>query len=209
MPRLGTDVGCGWGCIAFSPGGQMQGSMKTHRSTIKTGTVALATSLAIAALAPLAADAGPLLSGYGGPGQGNQAILGSTLIGGRGGGGSSGGGGQVAASSGVAGSGRESLAASAGGSAGSAAALSTSASPARRSGSPASRSTTRSGSASGSLAGELSARAYHGLQRSAGTSPAFGLSGADIAYIVLAAAAVAFTGVLTRRMARTSAAKGH
>ncbi len=33
---------------------------------------------------PAAAAGGPLLSGYGGPGEGNQAILGSTLLGGAG-----------------------------------------------------------------------------------------------------------------------------
>jgi hypothetical protein len=47
--------------------------------------------LAVSLCAVDAAQAGSLLSGYGGPGQGNQAILGSTLLGGRSGGGGSGG----------------------------------------------------------------------------------------------------------------------
>jgi hypothetical protein len=45
--------------------------------------------LALAAAMPAAAVASSLLSGYGGPGQGNQAILGAALVNGpRGGGGS-------------------------------------------------------------------------------------------------------------------------
>jgi hypothetical protein len=39
------------------------------------------------ALVPSIAGANPLLSGYGGPGQGEEVILGATLIGGSGGGG--------------------------------------------------------------------------------------------------------------------------
>jgi hypothetical protein len=52
--------------------------------------IAAAALLATFAFAPTAAPASPLLSGYGGPGQGSQAILGSALLnGGQGGGGSS------------------------------------------------------------------------------------------------------------------------
>src|SRR5438876_10100556 len=64
----------------------MQGSMTTHRTPDQIAIRGLAAALALLALAPAAANAGPLLSGYGGPGQGNQAILGSTLLGGPGGG---------------------------------------------------------------------------------------------------------------------------
>src|SRR5271170_1066634 len=60
--------------------------MRRDRLTI-TAIIALLTA---SALVPAAALAGPLLSGYGGPGQGNQAILGAGLVGGRGGDGSSG-----------------------------------------------------------------------------------------------------------------------
>jgi hypothetical protein len=53
---------------------------------------ALALAGALLALAPAAALAGsPLLSGYGGPGAGEQAIVGATLLAGPRGGGSSGG----------------------------------------------------------------------------------------------------------------------
>ena len=52
-----------------------------------TPTIAL---VALSAAMPVAASASSLLSGYGGPGQGNQAILGSALLGGGSSGGSSG-----------------------------------------------------------------------------------------------------------------------
>src|SRR2546421_57056 len=60
--------------------------MTTHRRIITSAGLLLAA----AACMPVAAHANPLLSGYGGPGQGNQAILGATLLNGSGGGGSSG-----------------------------------------------------------------------------------------------------------------------
>src|SRR5262249_48861065 len=76
----------GKGPEARKHGHPRQGSMRIHR----------ASALAIALLVTLtgaasAAGSSPLLSGYGGPGQGNQAILGSALLnGGRNGGGGSG-----------------------------------------------------------------------------------------------------------------------
>jgi hypothetical protein len=180
--------------------------MRTH-SRITTGVVSFCASLAVALAAPLAAQAGPLLSGYGGPGQGNQAILGSTLIGGSGGGsggGSTGsGGGPEAAVSPSATSGAGAVGAGPG---------------ATRAGGPrrtSDRSALRaSGAGSGAtraqqpLGGELGERSYRGVE-TAGDSSALGLSGADVAYIVLAAAALAFTGLFTRRLAGTRAAKGH
>ena len=50
--------------------------MRSHRTTIFIG--AFCATLAVAAPAPALASS--LLSGYGGPGQGNQAILGSALV---------------------------------------------------------------------------------------------------------------------------------
>ncbi|HEY1834670.1 MAG TPA: hypothetical protein VGG08_09555, partial [Solirubrobacteraceae bacterium] len=64
--------------------------MRSHR---KTTPIAAVLTLALAALAPSAASANPLLSGYGGPGQGDQAIIGAALVNGPGQGGSGGGGG--------------------------------------------------------------------------------------------------------------------
>ena len=65
--------------------------MKSHRK-ISLTTALLA---ALVAVVPATASANSLLSGYGGPGAGNQAILGSALIGG---GGSAGGGGSSGSS---------------------------------------------------------------------------------------------------------------
>lgn len=172
------------------------------------------TSLAIAALATCgvgstAADAGSLLSGYGGPGQGNQAILGSALIngpsgkGGTGAGRSGGGAGGstqtpgdgslVAAPASAAGRSAEASVSGATGKASIAAA------GARR---PA-RASTGGGSVERASAGGH--RAYERPSEPAGAgsgSQPLGLSGADLGYVVLALVLLAFTGVLTRRLAR-------
>jgi hypothetical protein len=50
---------------------------------------------------------------------------------------------------------------------------------------------------------------YPAVERTADSSEPLGLSGADIAYVILAAAVLAITGVLTRRMVRAGPAKGH
>jgi hypothetical protein len=146
---------------------------------------ALAVGLASAwAAVPATAHAGPLLSGYGGPGQGNQAILGSALLGGSAGGsGTSGGGGSG----------------SRGGS--SSAAHS-------RTATHGAAGTLGSSKRADALAGDRGASSYPAVEPTASRSgPALGLSGADLAYILLAAAALALTGALTRRIARTRAAK--
>jgi hypothetical protein len=147
----------------------------------------LAAGLAGASAAlPATAHAGPLLSGYGGPGQGNQAILGSALLGGSAGGsGTSGGGGSG----------------SRGGS--SSAAHS-------RTATRGAAGTLGSSKRAEALAGERGASSYPAVEPTASRSgPALGLSGRDLAYILLAAAALALTGALTRRIARTRTAKGH
>src|SRR5207253_1711120 len=82
-PRHGSRAGVA--CIKLEPGGK-QGSMTTHRRIITS----VGLLMVAAACTPAAAHGNPLLSGYGGPGQGNQAILGATLLNGPGGGGSSG-----------------------------------------------------------------------------------------------------------------------
>ena len=168
--------------------------MRGHRRTI-TAIVAL---LSMLALVPAAALAGPLLSGYGGPGQGNQAILGAGLVGGRGGDGSGGHG----SSHGAAGSaGHE-------GSVGSAAA-SVGAGGARSSSRTASAKA-RHPQAAGSTVAAVRSRPGErppGLARTAATSAAaggggaLGLSGADALYILLALGALVVTGALTRVLA--------
>jgi len=52
--------------------------MRTYRATISTLTLMM---LVLTAGAPATASAGSLLSGYGGPGQGSQSILGTALLG--------------------------------------------------------------------------------------------------------------------------------
>src|SRR4051812_5612016 len=64
--------------------------MKSQRRPMLIAALLAAGALACA---PAGADAGSLLSGYGGPGQGSQALLGSALIGGGGGSSSGGSGG--------------------------------------------------------------------------------------------------------------------
>src|ERR1700722_16581690 len=110
----------------------------------------LAVASAMLVLAPTTAFAGsPLLSGYGGPGAGEQAILGSTLIGGSRGGGASG-------SSGSGGAGGASLSGSAG--------ASTSGSGGASSGGT---SSTGSGSADGSKVGAANADSGSGARANA------------------------------------------
>jgi len=54
--------------------------MNRHRNIISSAGLLAAIMVAT----PVAAHASPLLSGYGGPGQGSQLILGSSLLGGPG-----------------------------------------------------------------------------------------------------------------------------
>lgn len=139
---------------------------------------------------PAALSAGPLLSGYGGPGAGTQAILGSTLIGGGGsqGGGSQGSGSQAGGATTVApGSGSQ-----VGG---------------RTQGARAGRSDGHSRSAS-----ELSSATP---PRAAGATPSISspedasstsvswFSRSDTLAVALAAAALLLVGIATVRLART------
>ena len=168
--------------------------MSRHRLTT---IVALSVLAACCASTPAAGASSTLLSGYGGPGQGNQAILGSTLIGG---GGSSGGsGGQGAASQ---------------------------AAPASiEATSPSSSAGKGAGGASGSSSGTHTTpggRVRHGAAAApAGigtiaavqdtrsvSAPALGLGGKDIALIVLAFAVLALTAFVTVLLTRQAAAEG-
>ncbi len=165
--------------------------MKKHRLITAATIMAVAGFLA----APLTSDANSLLSGYGGPGTGSQAILGATLLNGPGSGGSSGAGGS-----------------SAGGSSGGGAGLATS------SGTP-SKAHARPRGHTGKTAAKVK-RAAHGNASSSasatykspsgtsvGTQSAvessqIGLSNSDLWYILLAAGLLVLTGTLTRRLAR-------
>jgi len=175
-------------------GKRKQGRMGRHSKTISIGIL----TVVYCVLAPAGASAGSLLSGYGGPGQGNQAILGSVLLGGpsggQGGSAGAGGGGSVAGGPG------NSTAGSTG--------------AARRRSSPPgeSRKHRKAGVGTPPTAG---ARPHSGLPSpppaGAGTVPAqtLGLSADDLVYIFLVLGALGLTGALTRQLARPGgAAKG-
>jgi hypothetical protein len=163
----------------------------------RTVTVLAALTLVLSSAGAAVASAGTLLSGYGGPGQGNQAILGSGLLNsppGGGSGGSSTGAGAATSSGSAGGTGTVSTGARHGSTAAPGAG-----------GSHAGGSATRSAPAGGVSAG--------GATQTASVSvPTLGLSGADLLYILLTVAALAITAVLTRQLtgarAEGASAKG-
>jgi hypothetical protein len=156
------------------------------------------------------ASASSLLSGYGGPGQGNQAILGSALLNRPGGGSGSDGGGSggdsssLASSSGTSTSSEAAASSGTGSSTQTGAAGKTSSSRANGAhrGSQAHRPAVRPASAP-SIA-DVYAAAERG--RPVPSTPAFGLSGADLLLIVLVLGMLALIGVLSRRLARVAPA---
>jgi hypothetical protein len=159
------------------------GSMRSRRMIRPI----IALMAALAAAAPAAASANPLLSGYGGPGQGSQAILGATLLNGSssGGGstgttGSSTGAGMTRTPDGHAGGRSSSTNAAAGGTrANSAATKASGAAPRPYSG------------------GVVSSTALRG-------SGSLGLSSTDVVYIILALGVLGFTSVLTKQLTQTT-----
>jgi hypothetical protein len=176
--------------------------MKSDRIISYSCALALAASIAL----PASAQAGSVLSGYGGPGQGNQAVLGSALIGGPRGGGSGGSGGSASSTG-------SNVEGSSAGEASSAAGT-----DAHRSGSgtdeggnrPTGKDRGGRGAAARERAGtpaqEQPLISPHGLYPAAEHIPAggegtvFGLTGDDLLYIVLAVAILALVGGLTRRL---------
>jgi hypothetical protein len=173
--------------------------MKRHRIAIILTVPLLLGGL----LMPTGASAGTMLSGYGGPGAGDQAILGSTLVGGSG---ASGGGG--AGSSGSSGSASTSSGVAAGGATANTAAPSGGASagkPAKGShhGSRG-NSSTRHTSAGATPAYSVStgSRPQAAVNVSSGFEP-LGLSGSDLVLVLIVAGGLVLTGGFTRRLART------
>ncbi|HTA05044.1 MAG TPA: hypothetical protein VK774_01650 [Solirubrobacteraceae bacterium] len=151
--------------------------------------------LAVFVFAPALGQAAPLLSGYGGPGSGSQAILGSTLIGG--GGGSTSGGGGAATPAGSAEAGGEPSRSSSGSSSGPRHAQTHSgahSSPQRagssRSAAPATQETV------------ATQTARVATDASAGGWQVGGLSGLDLFYVLMIAAFLVLAAVLTGRLAR-------
>ncbi len=182
-------------------------------------------------VASSAAFAGsPLLSGYGGPGAGEQAVIGSTLIGAPGGGAGSGGssGSSGSAGSGSAGSGSPGSASAGGGSA------STSAATSAVTGGSSAGGSSAGGNAGGGAGGKGASGAaggHHGGSRATGSastragasntgaqthafvyptglrsvsvdSPALGISGSDLLLFLAAIATLALVAVATLRLSR-------
>lgn len=183
--------------------------MRSRRTT----TLAIACIASLLAAWPAAATAGSLLSGYGGPGQGSQVILGGSLVNGppKGGGGPPGGGSQGGGGSqetgGSSTAGRGSVAARSG-SAGGTPTGSVAHRHSAAAGRQGAHATVRITGASSGRSRSYPA-AEDAASRSAGVgSETLGLSGMDLLFILLALGALVLTGVVTRRMARTSAAGG-
>ncbi len=181
--------------------------MKSHRIVIQT-LVFLAATAAL----PVPALASSLLSGYGGPGQGNQAVLGSALLNGpKGRGGSGGSGGSGSAPSGSAGqtsASSETTSTSQGATSTSTTEQTTSA--------PAGKGSAggQGGSSKGNATAPASGKSRHAASQSSAVSHASfypaaeripastqgsTIPGSDILYIVLGAAILVSLGLLTRR----------
>jgi hypothetical protein len=181
----------------------------------------VASTVVLWAAAPAAAPANSLLSGYGGPGVGNQAIIGATLLNGPGGKSGGGGGGASAGGrstgpSSSSGSGEQSGAVgspstrvpSSGGGVRSGAAVAADRVKARSGGGgrgsgSGSREPDEGKASAGSVRTYSAPLAARVSDATVGGSGTLGLSGDDFLYVLLAFAGLAFTGVLTRRLART------
>jgi hypothetical protein len=158
--------------------------------------IILITALAalVLAVAPSTAPASSLLSGYGGPGQGTQAILGSGLVGGSSGGGGGSAGGSSAAPASSAG-------ATATGATGSGPVGHSFAHHANRAAQPSTGSSSAAGSG---LLAHVPASPV-----SAGGSGVLGLSYVALLIGLLALSAVLFAGLLVRGLARTGGTRSH
>ncbi len=178
-----------------------------------TPAIAVLLASAPSALAtPVGANPeGPLLSGYGGPGAGQQAVLGAELVN-RGGRGRGGGGGPAGGSG--AGSGERQTSFSSGAGTGSEAQAGSIAVPRGETtnspvGGPApSQGGTRSGHAGNSGSRAASGVGGHGYHPTPGTQDAavaaqpLGLSGTDVIAVLVVACALLGVGLLTRNLAR-------
>jgi hypothetical protein len=178
--------------------------MRSRRTTTLTITFLAAVSAAL----PAAASAGSLLSGYGGPGQGSQVILGSSLIKGGGGGDGrgNGGGSSGTGESSASGAGSQQATAATG-------ALGTHTSrPAKpRSDHGAGGHAVPTGGRIG-VAGATQAQAPSSPAAAVRAEPegptTIGVSRENLLYMLLALAALIVTGLLTRRMARSRTVSG-
>jgi hypothetical protein len=167
--------------------------MKKHRKIISIGCSLVALSAALAS----AAQASSLLSGYGGPGQGSQAILGSALLNGPPGGGGAGTGG---ASQGANGPSTVAVGrVTSTGSGVATGATSPTAGGRHRAPRNGEREGQREKAAAASSLYPASERLPAGQQ-----STALGLSSEDVVLMILAACAVVLIAVFVRRLTRAS-----
>jgi hypothetical protein len=158
--------------------------MKIQRKIIP----AVALAMAIAAASSDAAAANPLLSGYGGPGQGSQAILGSALLNGPGAGGGS------STPSGV----------GTGASSATTPPASGTAAPARKASGRSVRGGAKRAAGVRPPAGTKAASPAYTVSRQA-TQPLLGISKGSLIGLIIAIAALILVGVLTSMSARTGA----
>jgi hypothetical protein len=183
---------------------ETQGREGMTRHQRRTTSILVFAALLVAAM-PGTAAANSLLSGYGGPGEGNQAILGSALLGApKGAGGSGAGGGSSSLSQSSSAQSGEAAApqgtqGSSGGTKGSA--------KRRVKGARATKTPARGAA---SQAAQSVSVIYPAASRevTTGGSRALGLSGTDFVYIILALGVLALTGFLTVRLTRSSATRG-
>lgn len=158
--------------------------MKRHRTIVSI----LVLVPVLAAVTQASALASSLLSGYGGPGQGNQAILGSSLLNGPRNGGSAGT--QGASASGVPATSIASVRANVSGHG------------------PGKRAKRGTGNASARPPYPETKGDESALSSSAG-SGTLALSSADLLYGLVAFGMLALTAVLTRRLTRVAATERH
>ncbi len=185
-----------------------------NRKTRIASTLALAGLLFVVVVASAFAGSS-LLSGYGAPGGGEQAIIGSTHLGGPRGGAGSGGASSSRGSSGAsrgARSGGSGTGSGAGGSADGSTRSATGANPTRKAGSRSAGAATSTRGAPSSQPGPRAGRApaaatpayvYPSALRSASAdSSVFDISGGDLLVALVTIATLALVGVSTIRLAR-------
>jgi hypothetical protein len=160
--------------------------MKRHRATTITLTL-----LIISVVSPATASAGSLLSGYGGPGAGSQAIIGSTLVNNP----PSGGSGAGAGASPSTGSLQSAPTSTRTATTGSSPHGATGKRAHGNQGAPVSSNTSPVGP-------QPRQTALIAPQAKVESSPALGISVADLLYIALALGALVLTGVFTAKLAR-------
>ncbi len=150
-------------------------------------------TLAVIAATASVASANPLLSGYGGPGQGSQVVLGGTLLGGGGGPGES------SSPTPLAGTGTvSSPAATSKGTGGP-----SSGGSGNRRRAPGKGATGKAGTSKGTgVAPHPPASLPAGYPGASGSQPPLGITGQDVLYGLLVLALLGATAVATRELAR-------